>query len=73
MYLLGFAWRWWLGRAASRAGRLPGVDETGFGDLLFYGMLGVVLGGRIGYMLFYDLRDLIAASAAACSASGKAA
>jgi len=24
-------------------------------DLLFYGALGVVLGGRIGYMLFYDL------------------
>src|SRR5690606_10209778 len=55
MYLLGFAVAWWLGRRRVRAGRLPGVDENGFGDLMFYAMLGVVLGGRIGYVLFYDL------------------
>lgn len=28
-------------------------------DLLFYGALGIILGGRIGYMLFYDFHDLI--------------
>ena len=28
-------------------------------DLLFYGALGVILGGRIGYMLFYDLPTFI--------------
>src|SRR3546814_3243021 len=55
MYLLGFAIAWWLGRRRIRAGRLPGVDEAAFGDLLFYGMLGVILGGRLGYILFYDL------------------
>ena len=55
MYLLGFAVAWWLGRRRVRAGRLPGVDDNGFGDLMFYAMLGVVLGGRIGYILFYDL------------------
>jgi phosphatidylglycerol---prolipoprotein diacylglyceryl transferase len=55
MYLLGFGLAWWLGRRRVRAGRLPGVDEQGFGDLMFYGMLGVVLGGRLGYILFYDL------------------
>lgn len=55
MYLLGFALAWFLGRSRIRAGRLPGVDENGFGDLMFYGMLGVVLGGRLGYILFYDL------------------
>ncbi len=60
MYLLGFAAAWWLGRRRVRAGRLPGVDEQGFGDLLFYGMLGVVLGGRIGYVLFYAFGDFIA-------------
>ena len=54
MYLLGFAVAFWLGRRRVRAGRLPGVDENAFGDLMFYGMLGVVLGGRIGYILFYD-------------------
>ena len=60
MYLLGFAVAWWLGRRRIRAGRLPGVDEQGFGDLLFYGMLGVVLGGRIGYVLFYAFSDFLA-------------
>ncbi|MCD9086008.1 prolipoprotein diacylglyceryl transferase [Stenotrophomonas sp. SY1] len=53
MYLLGFAAAWWLGRSRILAGRLPGVNMNGFSDLLFYAMLGVVLGGRIGYMLFY--------------------
>lgn len=60
MYLLGFAAAWWLGRRRVRAGRLPGVDEQGFGDLLFYAMLGVVLGGRVGYVLFYSFGDFIA-------------
>ena len=59
MYLLGFAVAWWLGRRRVRAGRLPGVDENGFGDLMFYGMLGVVLGGRIGYILFYNFSDFL--------------
>lgn len=60
MYLLGFAVAWWLGRRRVRAGRLPGVDEDGFGDLMFYAMLGVVLGGRIGYVLFYAFGDFLA-------------
>ena len=54
MYLLGFGAAWWLGRLRVRAGRLPGVNEQAYGDLLFYAMLGVVLGGRIGYVLFYS-------------------
>ena len=54
MYLLAFVSAWWLGRQRIRAGRLPGTDMNGFSDLLFYGMLGVVLGGRIGYILFYS-------------------
>ena len=60
MYLAGFAAAWWLGRNRILAGRLPGVDEHAYGDLMFYAMLGVVLGGRIGYILFYDLADYIA-------------
>ena len=60
MYLLAFASAWWLGRSRIRAGRLPGVDDAGFGDLMFYGMLGVVLGGRVGYVLFYAFGDLVA-------------
>ncbi|RKI36646.1 prolipoprotein diacylglyceryl transferase, partial [Corallococcus sp. AB049A] len=59
MYLLGFTAAWLLGRTRIAAGRLPGVDANGFSDLLFYAMLGVVLGGRIGYMLFYALGDFL--------------
>ena len=59
MYLLGFGIAWWLGLRRVNAGRLPGVNEQAFGDLLFYGMLGVVLGGRIGYVLFYGFSDLL--------------
>lgn len=29
-------------------------------DLIFYGMLGVILGGRIGYALFYGFADFLA-------------
>jgi phosphatidylglycerol:prolipoprotein diacylglycerol transferase len=53
MYLLAFATAWWLGNRRVRAGRLP-VDAEAFSDLLFYGMLGVVIGGRLGSILFYD-------------------
>jgi phosphatidylglycerol:prolipoprotein diacylglycerol transferase len=60
MYLLAFLGAWWLGTRRIRAGRLPGINEEAFGDLLFYGMLGVVLGGRIGYVLFYVFDDFLA-------------
>jgi phosphatidylglycerol:prolipoprotein diacylglycerol transferase len=60
MYLLGFGTAWWIGRRRVRAGRFAGVDENAFGDLLFYGMLGDVLGGRIGYVLFYAFGDFLA-------------
>lgn len=60
MYLLAFGAAWFIGRQRVRAGRLPGVDDNAFGDLLFYGMLGVVLGGRIGYVLFYGFDAFLA-------------
>ena len=60
MYAIGFGIAWWLGRRRVRQGRLPGVDANDFADLLFYGMLGVVLGGRIGYVLFYGFPAFLA-------------
>lgn len=59
MYMLGFAVAWVLGQRRVRAGRLPGVDEQAYSDLLFYSMLGVILGGRLGYVLFYDLQNYL--------------
>jgi phosphatidylglycerol:prolipoprotein diacylglycerol transferase len=58
MYVLGFigAWlglRWRSGKAGSP------VAPSEVEDLVFYGALGVFAGGRIGYMLFYNLQGLI--------------
>jgi phosphatidylglycerol---prolipoprotein diacylglyceryl transferase len=52
MYLLGFIGAWLLGSARVRQGKLP-ISQESFSDLAFYAMLGVIVGGRIGYMLFY--------------------
>lgn len=59
MYLIAFAAFWWLGERRRQAGRLP-VGPTAFSDLAFYGMIGVILGGRVGYMLFYATSELLA-------------
>jgi phosphatidylglycerol:prolipoprotein diacylglycerol transferase len=58
MYLLGFAGAWALGEYRRRQGRLP-VSRDAFGDLVFYAMMGVVVGGRLGYMFFYTSIDWI--------------
>jgi phosphatidylglycerol:prolipoprotein diacylglycerol transferase len=58
MYLLGFFFVAVLGEYRRRRGRLP-VSRDALGDLLFYGMLGVIVGGRIWYMLFYADIDWI--------------
>lgn len=59
MYLIGFAAAWWLGiMRARRPASGWGAEEIG--DLIFYAALGVVLGGRLGYMLFYDTASLVA-------------
>lgn len=52
MYLGGFLGAWLLAEYRRRHGRLP-VTRDALGDLLFYAMMGVIVGGRVGYMLFY--------------------
>ncbi len=54
MYLLGFACFIWLGKKRLRTLNRPGWDSKFLDDLLFYGVLGVVLGGRLGEVLFYN-------------------
>jgi phosphatidylglycerol:prolipoprotein diacylglycerol transferase len=59
MYLLGFAAFWLLGRyRASRPG--SGWDARMVDDVLFYGVIGVIVGGRLGYMFFYGQGQLLA-------------
>lgn len=58
MYLVGFFGGWWLGRIrASRPGSTWTPQQVD--DLLFYIVLGVVLGGRLGYVLFYGFSELM--------------
>ena len=52
MYLLGFGLAWWLGLRRIDRGQAP-IDRRQFDDLIFYAVLGVILGGRLGYVLFY--------------------
>ena len=49
---LGFAAGWWLGMRRIKQGIAP-VTRQQFDDLLFLVVLGVILGGRLGYVLFY--------------------
>lgn len=53
MYLAGFACAYLLGRSRCRAPGAP-LSQAQFADLLFYAALGVILGGRLGYSLFYQ-------------------
>lgn len=54
MYAVGFSLAWLLGRRrAARAG--SGWKPQQVDDLITWLVLGVILGGRIGYVLFYDL------------------
>lgn len=58
MYLIGFAAAWWLGRYRTRKPHSPLKPEE-LDDLIFYGALGVILGGRIGYILFYNFAAFV--------------
>ncbi len=57
MYLIAFLQFWWLGRY--RIVNHPQLVAAGWtvrqlDDLLFYGVLGVIVGGRLGQVLFYE-------------------
>jgi len=54
MYLVAFTAGWVLGRWRARDPR-SGWTPAMVDDLVFYVALGVVLGGRLGYILFYGL------------------
>jgi phosphatidylglycerol:prolipoprotein diacylglycerol transferase len=52
MYLAGFAAGWWLGVRRISQGLAP-LTRQQFDALMFWAVLGVILGGRLGYVLFY--------------------
>lgn len=56
MYLVGFFFAWYWGNRQCKMThyRAHGWTEKVFGDVLFWGFVGVIVGGRIGYVLFYQ-------------------
>lgn len=57
-YLAAFALAWWLGnRRADQPG--SGWGRQDVSDAVFFGAVGAVLGGRIGYTLFYGFEQLL--------------
>lgn len=59
MYLLSFAAVWWLTVKRSSSGLIAIKTRQEAEDMIFYGALGVILGGRIGYVLFYQLGEFL--------------
>ncbi len=58
MYLFSFFAGWLL--ALYRAKKSQGVwSADNISDLLFYVAMGVIIGGRVGYMIFYDFSALM--------------
>jgi phosphatidylglycerol:prolipoprotein diacylglycerol transferase len=53
MYLLAFVLFMVLGKQRARQSLLTGWHPRDVDDMLFYGVFGVIVGGRLGYVLFY--------------------
>ena len=58
MYLIGFAAVWVLGQKQARQPWSP-IKPEAIEDLVTYGAMGVILGGRIGYILFYNFSEFL--------------
>lgn len=59
-YVVGILFAWWYSRKLVSTPRLwaadtPAMKPADIDDFLLWAALGVVLGGRLGYVLFYDL------------------
>ncbi len=57
MYVIGFLFAWWLAKRRCKSADSP-INSEQVDDLLFYGMLGVIIGGRLGYALVYGWSQL---------------
>lgn len=56
MYVLGFIASYFLIQRQERSKQI-GLVNTTAQDLLFYLIAGLLIGGRLGYILFYEFRD----------------
>lgn len=58
-YLAGIGIAWWLLKYRNRKYQ-TGWKDSEIDDLVFWSVLGVILGGRLGYMLFYGWEQVLA-------------
>lgn len=58
-YIVGFVLFIWLGRRRIKQGNTVFTTQM-LDDLLTWGVVGVILGGRLGYILFYNFHDYLA-------------
>lgn len=58
MYLIAFLSGWYLAWVRSKKSH-SSVKPDQVSDLILYCALGVLIGGRVGYMLFYDLANFL--------------
>ena len=54
MYVLGFMFSYFYIYYQIKKGRIK-ATEMELSDIIFYAFLGVIIGGRLGYVLFYNL------------------
>lgn len=57
-YLAGLTFAWWLALRRAMRADSP-IQRVQVDDLIFYSALGIVIGGRLGYALFYGFDRLI--------------
>jgi phosphatidylglycerol:prolipoprotein diacylglycerol transferase len=58
MYLVAFSTAWWLGRKRAARADSP-ITPAQVDDLIFYGAMGAVIGGRLGSVLFYNFDSFL--------------
>jgi len=58
MYVIGFSLAWWLAKRRCKRADSP-VNAEQVDDLVFYAMLGVIIGARVGYALVYGTEQLL--------------
>ncbi len=59
MYVIGFIISYYIIKNETKRKNLP-ISEDDIYDLVFYLIVGVILGGRTGYVLFYNLQSYLA-------------
>ena len=58
MYLMGFIAAYFLAKSRIKKQGSP-INQKQIDDLIFYAAIGVIAGGRLGYMIFYDFSTLL--------------